>query len=143
MSFHQTIIIELYLSQDLTIVTSKCCKGMTIKCVLHNSNFGIFCKRCIVGLLFQTFVEILSRFNSTKSKTFVILIVPLSSLPSSMNIIFYGVFNQQFRLTAQKLFLKNLKLCQRRDSAKNSGFSTNNKRPMINGRFKRAAETAV
>ena len=31
---------------------------------------------------------------------------------SSMNIIFYGVFNQQFRLTAQKVFLEKFGFCR-------------------------------
>jgi len=31
---------------------------------------------------------------------------------SSMNIIFYGVFNQQFRQTAQKVFLEKFGFCK-------------------------------
>jgi len=31
---------------------------------------------------------------------------------SSMNIIFYGVFNQQFRQTAQKVFLEKFGFCR-------------------------------
>jgi len=31
---------------------------------------------------------------------------------SSMNIIFYGVFNQQFRQTAKKVFLEKFEFCR-------------------------------
>ena len=68
---------------------------------------------------------------------------------SSMNIIFYGVFNQQFRVTATKLFLNNIDFCKKLRSAKTSGRNgrnefpaANNKRQVFNGR-NTATETAV
>ncbi len=65
-----------------------------------------------------------------------------------MNIIFYGVFNQQFRLTAKKLFLKNVNFCKKNDLSKfsdrpNNGRPAQNKRLAVNGPNKRATETAV
>ena len=77
---------------------------------------------------------------------------------SSMNIIFYGVFNQQFRVTAKKLFIKNLDLCKRstktlgqrnngalgqRNNGARSNLNFQNNRSSIGGRNFAANKTPV
>ena len=48
-----------------------------------------------------------------------------------MNIIFYGVFNQQFRVTAKKLFVENIRLCKKRSTKNSNDFSFRKKRKFV------------
>jgi len=48
-----------------------------------------------------------------------------------MNIIFYGVFNQQFRVTAKKLFVENIRLCKKRSTRNSNDFSFRKKRKFV------------